>query len=340
MMMVTIKKIAELCGVSRGTVDRVLNHRGRVKPKTEEAVWQMARQLGYQPNPAGKALAARKNHPKVGILVALGGNPFFDDVLHGIRDGAQAYQIYGLQVVERMMHNYDVGQQLALIEEMRPEINALLINPINDERIARKLDELVEDGIFVVTVNNDIENSRRQCYVGSDYFNGGLTAGALMQLLCGEKAEICVVLGSRTMLGHRERLAGFRERIKGLAGYHIAEVIENGDDEICSYKYMHKLLMDRPEVDAIFFAAAGVYGACRALEEVSSTRKFHAIAFDTVSSTVKMLQQGTLQALLYQHPYRQGHRAIETVFQYLVNGVSPQESQVIMKNDIKLIENL
>ena len=64
--MVTIKKIAELCGVSRGTVDRVLNGRGRVKPETEEVVRQMARQLGYQPNPAGKALAARKKH-RLGI---------------------------------------------------------------------------------------------------------------------------------------------------------------------------------------------------------------------------------------------------------------------------------
>ena len=36
--MVTIKKIAELCGVSRGTVDRVLNGRGRVKPETAENV--------------------------------------------------------------------------------------------------------------------------------------------------------------------------------------------------------------------------------------------------------------------------------------------------------------
>ena len=40
--MVTIKKIAELCGVSRGTVDRVLNERGRVKPETEEVVRQTA----------------------------------------------------------------------------------------------------------------------------------------------------------------------------------------------------------------------------------------------------------------------------------------------------------
>ena len=59
--MVTIKKIAELCGVSRGTVDRVLNGRGRVKPETAEAVMNMVKQLGYKPNPAGKALAARRH---------------------------------------------------------------------------------------------------------------------------------------------------------------------------------------------------------------------------------------------------------------------------------------
>ena len=34
--MTTLKEIADLAGVSRGTVDRVLNHRGSVNPKTAE----------------------------------------------------------------------------------------------------------------------------------------------------------------------------------------------------------------------------------------------------------------------------------------------------------------
>ena len=36
--MVTIKQIADLCGVSRGTVDRVINERGNVKPETRTCV--------------------------------------------------------------------------------------------------------------------------------------------------------------------------------------------------------------------------------------------------------------------------------------------------------------
>ena len=61
--MVTIKQIADLCGVSRGTVDRVINERGNVKPETKELVLSMAKELGYKPNPAGKALSARKKNP-------------------------------------------------------------------------------------------------------------------------------------------------------------------------------------------------------------------------------------------------------------------------------------
>ena len=69
--MVTIKQIAELCGVSRGTVDRVLNGRGKVKPEKAALVRAMAEKLNYRPNPAGKALSARKKQPVVGVLIAL-----------------------------------------------------------------------------------------------------------------------------------------------------------------------------------------------------------------------------------------------------------------------------
>ena len=59
-MAVTIKQIAKITGVSRGTVDRVLNHRGNVNSQTEALINKTADELGYKPNLAGKALAARK----------------------------------------------------------------------------------------------------------------------------------------------------------------------------------------------------------------------------------------------------------------------------------------
>ena len=72
--MATIREIAELAGVSRGTVDRVLNHRGSVNPATAALINEIARKLDYKPNRAGMALAAQRKNLKLGVLLFDAGN--------------------------------------------------------------------------------------------------------------------------------------------------------------------------------------------------------------------------------------------------------------------------
>ena len=60
-MAVTLQKIAEVAGVSRGTVDRALNNRGRIRPEVADRIRKIADEMGYQPNLAGRALAMAKS---------------------------------------------------------------------------------------------------------------------------------------------------------------------------------------------------------------------------------------------------------------------------------------
>ena len=81
--MATIKEIAALAGVSRGTVDRVLNNRGSVNPDTADKIREIARALEYKPNIAGLVLAAQKRKIKLGVVLFSADNPFFIDVEEG-----------------------------------------------------------------------------------------------------------------------------------------------------------------------------------------------------------------------------------------------------------------
>ena len=75
-MRVTIRQIAEESGVSRGTVDRVLNNRGKVRPEVEERVRKVAEELGYKPNLLGRALIKMKENIKIGVILQDTGTPY------------------------------------------------------------------------------------------------------------------------------------------------------------------------------------------------------------------------------------------------------------------------
>jgi transcriptional regulator with XRE-family HTH domain len=68
---ITINEIAKQCGVSRGTVDRVLNGRTGVSRATIEKVSDFARLHNYQPNVLGQALAKSGTLPAKKIRVQL-----------------------------------------------------------------------------------------------------------------------------------------------------------------------------------------------------------------------------------------------------------------------------
>lgn len=339
--MATIKQIAELAGVSRGTVDRVLNHRGSVNKETEKKVLEIARQLNYKPNKAGIALAAQKKQLQIGILVFDEKNPFFDEVLAGIQKKAEEMDYYGCDIQICRVEMNAQSQLKALEELKQANINGLILSPYNDEKVAEKINEFVEAGIEVVTVNTDIEGTRRLAYVGSDYFKCGRTAGGLMGMITQGKAKLGIITGSSNVLCHTRRIEGFRDVVeKEYPQIEICAIEENEDDEFKSYAVAEKMLQQYPDMDALFLAAGGVYGACRAVLYSGKEKQVRIISYDTIESTKEMLRQGIITATICQQPIEQGARAMETLLTYLASGERPQQEENYVDLSIKIKENL
>ncbi len=339
--MVTIKQIAEICGVSRGTVDRVLNNRGNVKPEKRERIMSVAQELNYVPNPAGRALVSRQNMPKLGIVLPAKGLSFFDDVIAAMRKAEEKYAMFGMKTIWRMTDGYDVEAQCAALDELMPGINGLIINPISSARVRERLFAMHTKGIFIVTINNDIRGTGRNCYVGTDYRNGGETAAALLRMIRPEGCVSGVLLGSFQMSGHQERLNGFRAVMEKDDRFSIAAADEDNDEDDCSYERASFMLKKHEDMDAMFFASSGgVYGACQAIRDFGRKRRITVVAFDTVPSIVEMMKEGLIAATIYQHPRRQGQKAMQLVYDALINGIKPDKELHIMSNDIRIRQNL
>nr|WP_308624842.1 LacI family DNA-binding transcriptional regulator [uncultured Eisenbergiella sp.] len=338
--MATIKEIAELAGVSRGTVDRVLNNRGAVNPRTARKILEIAQALDYKPNKAGIVLAAQKKNLKIGVILFDTGNPFFDDVLEGVNQKSQELGGYNCSVLVTRV-GFDLTAQLDAMDEMVSQgVSGIVLSPYNDPLICDKINELDSRGIPVITTNTDIENSGRLAYVGCNFYRSGETAAGLMHLIAGNEVYAGIVTGSSKVLCHTDRIAGFRDRIEShYPGIRIVDTIENSDDEFESYDRTLSLLKEHPEINALYFAAGGVYGGCRAV--LAAGRKdITIISCDKVSTTREMVLQGVIAATICQQPLIQGTKPLDLLFSCLTTGEKPEKEYHYTTVDIRIRENI
>ncbi len=342
-MSVTIKQISTISGISRGTVDRVLNNRGRVSPEKEEAVRKVAEQLGYMPNLAGKALAAKKKSHVIGVVLPSLGNPFFDDVIKGIRQAEKDLADYGVRVVIQSVKGYDCARHLKEIDMLAGKVSALILTPMNDPDFIQKIDQLISDGKCVITMNTDVKDSHRLCYVGSDYFKGGEIACGILGLLTAGRTNVGILTGSSRVLGHTQRVEGFRHVMDHrYPDFKIVGIAETMDDDAVGYEAAKKLLAEHPETSSVFIAAAGSYGVYKAISAFLADRKdpFPVVTFDMVPQTREMMKKGIVKATISQQPFVQGFEAVRIAFYYLVNRILPENGEFIVKNEINILESL
>lgn len=342
--MMSIKEIANLAGVSRGTVDRVLHDRGGVNYETECRVREIIELSEYEPNKAGKMLSIQKKNIKLGMLLlnSVSSNPFINDLISGAEKTKRDLYNYGVEVIIKQSPIGDAVKQCELIDELvKSGINGLVIMPENDVIIQKKLLELKSNEIPVITVNTDIENSGRLAYVGSDYNKSGQVAAGLMALVTNKKATVGIISGNQNILCHKERVEGFVSLIKNnYPEIMIEDIVSNNDDDFLSYELTKKLLTNNPKINALFFAAGGVFGGCKAVNDLNLSTKIRIICFDTVETTKEMINNKTINAAVDQDPKEQGSKSLRLLFDYIAMGSRLRKEFYYMDNVIKIKENL
>jgi LacI family transcriptional regulator len=93
----TIKGLAHRLGVSPATVSRALADNSRISPETRERVQEAAREAGYVPNRAARALVTGKGYGFVGLVLSDPGygreHSYLGEFVQGLGQGFSAHGI-------------------------------------------------------------------------------------------------------------------------------------------------------------------------------------------------------------------------------------------------------
>lgn len=163
---ISIKKIAELSGVSVATVSRVINNTGRFSEETRDKVLKIIKEYDYKPNMVAKSLRVNKSKT-IGITVPDIKNGFFSEVVSEIE---KFFFDHGYSVFICNTNRSDIKE----IEYFKSLDSKLVDGIICISGNSSSHAESVKRNIPIVYINNC--KSPNSYYVESDHFQGGFLA--------------------------------------------------------------------------------------------------------------------------------------------------------------------
>ena len=340
-MAVTSQQVADAAGVSRGTVDRAINNRGRIKPEVAERVRRIAKEMGYQPNRAGRALVMSRKAIKIGVIIQPM-TPFMEKVMEGVVEAKKEVEQMGAEVLIREIENMDVDQTVKTMQELKEAgCNGIAVVPVEDERVRRTIDEFAGEHIPVVTLNCDIQGSKRICFIGPDALQSGRVAAGLMAEILPEGSRVLMISGYPTNNTNKNRINGFsKELVSCREDIKLLDVQYAFEDDRMSEMITKGMLKEYEDIGGIYLSASGVQGVCRALEELGMTGCVKVISNDLTDQNKQFLREGRVQFLLGQEGHRQGYEPVQILFDKLFDGKEREAEFTYTEISIKTKYNL
>ena len=202
----TLRDVAELAGVSVGTVSRVLNSPDRVSERSKQKVDKAIEELSYVPDALGQGLRAGSIRT-IGLVLPDVANPFYTTLARGVEDIARNNK-FSIVLCNTDENADREAEYLQVLVSKR--VDGLIIAPVGSPESSRYLVSLQKKGMkFVFVV-------RRLREIKCD-------------VVCSDLRQAAYVLTRHlTALGHRriglitgpnkysttdERIKGYREAL-------------------------------------------------------------------------------------------------------------------------------
>ncbi len=317
-----IHLIAHMADVSIGTVDRALHGRGGINEKTRERILQIARQIGYSPNLAARALSTARAGVRIGVCIPREIHFFYDQLWSGVLEEAKQVSHLGIDFVHRPVHALGEGDTRAFRELVEQGVNGIVLTAGNPAELKPLIDEAESKGIRVVCVSTDAPESRRSTVVCVEPYLNGCLAGELMAKFVPPGSKVAIVAGMLTAEDHRKKTDGFSDAFPmHCPDGKIAAVVEGHEDEDESFQKTFDLLRRYPRLAGIYVNTVNCLPVCRALGARNLSGKVKLITTDLFLEMSPYFKKGTIAASIYQHPHRQGQIAVRLMADNLIGQV-------------------
>lgn len=345
----TSQQIADMLGVSRGTVYRALNNTGRIKEETKNKILALAKEVNYKPNRLARALVLNQT-VRIAVIIPRYPEFYYRQIEAGMAQAAQRVNedlgtevellCYRTGFANDGLKQIEVLETLNSLPEDKKNYDGIIIIPGATNILKSELDKAVEFDIPVVLIGGDVPGSARLCFVGENFVSAGRTAGELMCKFSKGAGSIAVLQGYSNASNLTEREKGFTGIIERDYPYgKLLSPISYFEDPVKAYNITKRLIHDYKDLKGIFItSASGLSGAGKAVFESGKAEKINLIGFEYSPEIEGLLQNGSVTAAISTRPEVQGRCAVQVLAKYLTEGEKPSSDVLHTRFNILLKE--
>jgi LacI family transcriptional regulator len=333
-----IRDIADQCGLSPATVDRVVNGRPGTSARAVRAVEQAVLDLDRQQSQL--RLGART----LMLDVVVQAPPRFSSaVRQALEAELPTARPAAVRARFHLRESADVAAAVTTLDAVGARgrtSHGVLLKAPDDPAVAAAAHRLRERGVPVVTVVTDIRDSGRIAYVGLDNATAGATAAYLLaQWLEGRQGEVLITLSRSTFMGELERADAFGATLARLAPRRKVVTVTDSDglDETLG-SMVAAALRRHPRVSAVYSVGGGNRAIVAEFER--ARRRCRAfVGHDLDDDNLALLREGRLSAVLHHDLGADMRNAIRQVLRHhrVLPGAPtsvPAEAQVVTPHNL------
>ena len=314
-----IKEIAEMAGVSIGTVDRVLHKRPGVSTKTRSLILKLIEQSDYVPNQVARSLATGRKYRIISLLPgASSPEAYWSMPPEGIKLAQEELSAYGVRFenyIFKIDDPDDFDRVAAKALDSNPD--GILLAPVHSGRSIKFIEKCAVKNIKVVLIDSNTGTESCATCIGQDPYRSGQVAARLMiqSLKPGSKILIVNTVWGKEHSSHvKHREQGFRSWINESPpgkSYMLKSI--NIPDNVSSDS-----VVDLPPDYNAIFATSNPSRLTRIIEP-ETLRKCFFVSYDLTGPNIELLEKNIINILIGQRPEYQGYTGINTLFNLLVN---------------------
>lgn len=342
---VTIEMVAREAGVSRGTVDRVINSRPHVKEDQHRKVMEAIRKLGYEPKRQQAAALGisigQKEVCRFGVILASRNPWYMNEIRRGIRDGQTQLADYSVEILTEQCSSSPYPEEVTGLMDSLLErgVKGIVMLCNLFEPVMGKILDLCRSGIPVVTFDMDAD-SDGLFFLGKDIVRSGRVAGALMSKYITPGGEILIGMGNREIRVDVIRTDALLDALKS-CGFsdESFEIIETFNDYTLTFEKVRQALRDNRKIEGIYMAHHSLTACMDAIRAERKENPPLVIFGDMNERVPRYLQSGELQFCVVPNIYMMGYRPLLLLKEYVLDQKIPEEKVLNTPTEIICREN-